>query len=346
MTTEINAAPAGDGASAPASAAAPQGPLNVHAAAGLLADWDDEPEAPAESPDPSNPPTDPETAAAEAPESEETAEQAAPAEEAEPESEPEAEQIVHGNAKTRLRDGTVVAVADLKKAFDELKDLRAKEPELTATQQQLQARAAQLAQQQQLFQQVLPLVLQKAQAAIPAEPDPRLLASDPIAHYEQTVARNNAIAEYRKLEAAQAAHTQQLAKAQEEQFKSYLTEQQRQLADKLPDIRVPEKRAQIYKGFVDTASKYGFSRDEVDNVHDHRLLHMVHELSAKAAKYDQIQAAKPKVQEKAKAAVPVATPQRRVSPDETRNQAREDQIQRLRSRGGRVDDAAALLAEF
>lgn len=346
MTIESNAAPAGDGGSVSAPAAATREPMNVHAAAGLLANWDDEPEAPAAPSEPSNAPTEPETAAAETPASEETAEQAAPAEEAEPEAESEPEQIVHGNAKTRLRDGTVVAVADLKKAFDELKDLRAKEPELSATQQQLQARAAQLAQQQQFFQQVLPVVLEKAKAAIPAEPDPSLLTRDPIAHYEQTVARNNAIAEFRKLEAAQVAHTQQLAKAQEEQFKSYLTEQQRQLADKLPDIRVPEKRAEIYKGFVDTASKFGFSQEEVDSVHDHRLLHMVHVLAGKAAAYDRLQAEKPKVQEKAKAAVPVATPQRRVSPEETRNQVREEQIQRLRARGGRIDDAAAILADF
>lgn len=320
--------------------------MNVSAAAGLLATWDDEPEAPAASAEPSNPPTDPEPAAADNPESEETAEQAAPAEEAEPTPDDGDDDFVHGNSRTRLRDGTVTTVAELKKLADEAREYRAKMPELSAAQQQIQARSAQLAQQQQFFQQVLPIVLQKAQSAIPAEPDPTLLKTDPIAHYEQQVARNNAIAEYRKLEAAQAAHSQQLALAQQEQFKSYIAEQQRQLADKLPDIRVPEKRKEVYRGFVDTASRYGFSQEEVDSVHDHRLLHMVHDLSAKAAAYDKLQAQRPKVVEKAKAAVPVATPQRRVSPDEARGQAREDQFARLRARGGRVEDAASILADM
>jgi hypothetical protein len=144
MENETNVAPAGDNAITPAPVEAPQAPKSLTAdeAGGLLAQWEEKRNPSPETPEP---------AAAEPEAIEESAEKAEPAPEAEPESESEPEQFVNGNAKTRMRDGTAVAVGDLKKDREALQEYRAKMPQLTAYEQQLQQRAAQIAQQQQLF---------------------------------------------------------------------------------------------------------------------------------------------------------------------------------------------------
>jgi hypothetical protein len=353
-TEQTHAAPAGDGE--PTS-------LSVHAAAGLLAGFsDNEPEqAQAESqetveePVSAEPPSEP----GDEPATEETAsEEASPAEEAEPQAETETEaDNVHGNAWTTLRDGRRIRVAEAKKAFGELEELRANLPNIVAqhaqqqAQQIVQQRTAQIAQQEQLFSQVLPAAMQLLQANIPPEPDPALLQSDPIAHYEQTVARNAKLVELQKMQAAAAAHRQQAAQVQQANLNTYLTEQRSRLVEKIPDLAAG-KAKEVYQGFVDTASQYGFTPEEVNQVYDHRLLHMVHDLTSQARELKALKAeqakAKAVAQKKVEAAPPVAPvqqPGRRVSSNEAADRAREDQFQRLRSRGGRLEDAARLLMD-
>src|SRR5688572_7733995 len=107
--------------------AAPQ-PLTLDSALGLLNAQDDKkPEQPARAAQ--EQPLAPEPAAAEPPEADAAPAEAVEAEAPEPDAEPDAEVILHGNQKTRLRDGSVVAVADLKKAYDEAKEYRAKQSE-------------------------------------------------------------------------------------------------------------------------------------------------------------------------------------------------------------------------
>jgi hypothetical protein len=297
-------------------------------------------------------PSEPDVAAAAARGEEETApdEGAEPALEAEPESEPEADKLVHGNAKTRLSDGTVVAVADLKKSLGKLREYEAKLPDLSAYEQRVRAQAAELAQQQQLLQRALPVALETARSNIPPPPDQSLLQTDPIAHYEQMQAHQAGVMRVRQMEAAAAARNQHVARQQQVQFESYLAEQSNQLADKIPDVRDPAKRETIQKGFVDTAGRYGFSAEEVNSVYDHRLLHMVHDLSAKAAAYDKLIAKqgtqKQVAQQKAQNAVPVAAPQRRVTQTETKSEQKQELMKRVRATGGDLREVAAAYAQL
>jgi hypothetical protein len=344
MEPENNAAPEGVSEPTPAPAAAPQD-TSIHAIARLMEAPREKPEAaaaaeeaPVESaPDESAEPT-----------PEEGNEQPAP--EAEPEATPEPEEtFVHGNAKTRLRDGTTVAVSDLKKAFDELKDYRARVPDLSAYEQQMRAAAAQIAQQQQHLQQVLPAAIEAQRSRIPPPPDPSLLQTDPIAHYEQEVEHRKALYKLQELQAAAAAQHQHAAKRQQEQFNSYVAEQKQKLYEKLPDLSSPQRRDEVYKGFIDTANEFGFSKDEVDAVYDHRLLHMVHTLAAERAELRKIKAERAKQTAIVKAktpAVPAATPQRRVSTQESAVANRQELISRVQSNGGNMRDVAAAMQKL
>jgi hypothetical protein len=343
MEEQTQAAPEGVSEPTPAPAAAPQD-TSIHGIARLM-EPREKPEAAAaaeEAPAESAP----EESAEQPPE--EGNEQPAP--EAEPEATPEPEEtFVHGNAKTRMRDGTPVAVADLKKGWDELKEYKAKVPQLSAYEQQLREAAAQVAQQQQHLHRILPGVIETQRSRIPPPPDPSLLQTDPIAHYEQKVAHDNAVSYLQGLEAADAATRQQEAKRQQDQFQSYVAEQKQKLYEKLPDLSNPQRRDEVYKGCVDTANEFGFSKDEVDAVYDHRLLHMVHTLAAERAEFRKLKAERAKQTAIVKAktpAVPAATPQRRVSTQESAVANRQELISRVQSSGGNMRDVAAAMQKL
>jgi hypothetical protein len=267
-----------------------------------------------------------------------------PASEAEPEADPEPEETyVHGNAKTRLRDGTVVSVSDLKKLADEAREFRAKQPELTARQQEIAAQQAQVAQQLQVFEQVIPHALRVAQANIPPEPDPALRETDPIEHYQQSQRRAAAVQEYQRLaqaeqatrQAAQVQHQQQV----QQQQRAYIEAQRAELLDWKPELADPAKAGAFYKDVVVAAAKaVGFTEQDVSNVQDARLIKM----AEKAWKYDQLQAQKPKVAAKAANAVPVKAPGPRPNADASRDTKVQELDQRL-SKTGSLDDAVALL---
>ncbi len=340
MENDSNATPAGD--SAPEA-------MSLHAAAGLLGDWEETPETPVEQTDEN--PSEPAEPTSEA-EPEEAAEEgeipteAEPAEEAEPEPNDADDEYVHGNKKTRLRDGTVTTVAELKKAADEAKEYRAREAQFVTRERELAEQAQRYAQQEQLLKQTLPLAQQVLQAKLPQPPDPKLATEDPIEHYQQMVRYQAEMQDFKQLQAANQARAAQAQHQQVEAQKKYLGEQRQRLLEARPELADPAKVSVFYNDFLKVAADMGFSKAEVDNVHDHRLMHGMMKLSEKARKWDALQAQKPRVAEKAKTAIPVAAPGKRASPQEVDVRAYEERIQRVRSRGGRLEDAAALLADY
>jgi hypothetical protein len=331
MADEQNAAPAGDGEGT--------GALSLDDAVATLngpEEQDQQPKVEAEG-------------EADQPEAqaEETGEEPdSPAEEAEPESEGEPEEeIVHGNAKTRLRDGSVVAVADLKKAFAELQEFRRQGiTDFPAQKQEIEQAKAQVQSQRQIIEEALPQLQHLAQSAIPPAPDDALWEADPIEainqqrRYDQAVARLNQVQATHK---ALVAEQEKAAKLEADRVK---TEHETRLVEARPDLKDPDKRKAFEDAFLKAATAMGFSDDEVKPVYDHRLKAGIVSLVEKAAKWDALQASKPKVVEKTREAPPVKVqqPGRRVAPSERRS-AEVDEMSKRLSKTGSLDDAAALL---
>jgi hypothetical protein len=279
-----------------------------------------------------------------APEAESSDDEApATEEEAEPDAEEEApDEIVHGNAKTRLRDGTVVAVADLKKAFDELQEVKRQSPDIKAAQAEVEKVKAEVQQQKKYLEEVLPHAIGVLERNIPAEPDASLRESDPIEYFMQKDRRDRAIAEFQQIDNARKLAQAEQQKAQQAEFQKFIEKEQTKLLDVKPELKDPAKAKEFYTKFVEIGKKRGFSEEELNNVHDHRVILGWVTDAEKAAKWDALQDAKPKVVEKAKDAIPVQQPGRRVQPAERRGAEVEELSKRL-SRTGSVDDAAALL---
>ncbi|HXK16801.1 MAG TPA: hypothetical protein VNG33_03270 [Polyangiaceae bacterium] len=323
------------------SPAGETGPLTESAAAALLQDWHDEPEEQAPKVDSAR------VRANEAEDAVERTEAELSDSSSEEEGDPDAETVdedsfVHGNAKTRLRDGTAVTVGELKKLADEAKEFKRRESEFTAQRQQIEARAAQNAQQEQLFANTITQAIAALQHALPPEPDPALRESDPIEYFLRKDQREAKLAELNRLDAARNYAAHQARAEQAQNFQARLKTEQSQLYERAPDLADEGKRREFYNNMISTGKAYGFSEDEMNNVHDHRVMLLVKDAIA----YRKLQDGKPKAMEKAKSAkVPVSTPAARASSNEriaTKHKNLFDRARKTRS----VDDVGALLAEL
>jgi hypothetical protein len=328
-------------------AAADPGVLTESAAADLLQDWREE--------------TDQETAPVSSSRIQSNAaEEAKDAAEADPpteaESEVDAEEAdaedttsanesddvyVDGKARTRLRDGTEVTIGELKKSFDEARDFRRQQSEFDARKQELESRTAHYAQQEQNFASTIQQAISALQNTVPPEPDLLLRQNDPIAYAQLKWAREDKLQEIGRLHQAQQSRAEQTQAEQATQFQERLKQEQTRLYERSPELRDEGKRREFFNDLQATARDYGFSKGEIDNIHDHRVMLMVKDAIA----YRKLQAAKPKAAEKGKAAKPVAKPGERASSNAsvaTKHKALFERAQRTRS----IDDVGAVLAEL
>jgi hypothetical protein len=316
--------------------AAPEGaatePFTTSAAAALL-DRDDE----NTSPNPTTPEaTTQETSPAEPEEA--SGEEASPPDEGESNADPET--YVHGNAKTRLRDGREVTVAELKRLAGEAEEFRRRSAEFDAQSRDLQTKQAQLAQQSPFFDQTLKHAIGVLQANIPPEPAPALREQDPIEYFLQKDRRDAKLVELNRLQQAQQANDRKVQAEQAQAQKERLELNQKRLYEMMPELREPAKREQWWGKVSKMGTSLGFTSAEMNRIDDPRVMVM----ADKAAKWDELQANKPKAVAKAANATPVQPPGRRTSPAETQGKAIEGLIQRAKSSGGKMDDIAAIIA--
>ena len=130
------------------------------------------------------------------------------------------------------------------------------------------------------------------------------------------------------------------ARRQEEtkQHEQYVSGERDRLVEKMPELKVPEKAKAFYTDVLAHAEHYGFTREDVDQAYDHRLWPLMRDAIA----YRKLQAAKPKVMEKARNAAPVKPPGRRQAPSEGKAVDESAAWEKLK-RTGEFDDALALL---
>jgi hypothetical protein len=357
MAIDEQAAPAGAVTETPAPATEVadlprplDAPLTGAAAAKLLAEWEpDSPELPLSNP---NTPSEPEAVAAaeepvEAAQPDSEEEEAVPAneEKAEPEPEEPDDKFVHGNARTRLSDGTVTTVGELKKKADLAREYETVKPRLEQYARQLQEQAAQLAQKEQYVAHVLPLAQQAVQTKLPQPPDPKLAAEDPIEHYQQMVRYNDEMAAFQKLQQAEQAR---LAMAQREEavrMQQHLELQKTQLIEEiLPELKKPERLQEFTQDFQKYGTEvYRYTPAELNNVTDARLMLVVNDAIQWRKHLARQAAQKPAVQAKVAQAVPVATPAKREPPKAAEAKA-DELFNRALKTGNRKDLRDALSA--
>lgn len=186
--------------------------------------------------------------------------------------------FIDGNAQTRLRDGRVVKVADLKKSYDEAEQIRQAAPEIQKYAESLQNQAQQIAQQRAELEQIIANIRLPEQA-MAQPPSMELLESDPIAYIQQKEAWEAA----GRMQQYQAMHQQEAKQRQEaersENRKRHLASQAELLAKAAPDLKDPKVATEFQKDYMEVVKAYGFTEREASEVYDHRLLIAMRDLA-------------------------------------------------------------------
>lgn len=291
-------------------------------------------------------------AATETPEGGETVEEADQAEpssdeqetEAAPEASTEDPEFLHGNARTRLRDGSEVTIGELKKAYDEAKEYRVKQAEFDAKRQEFEAKQAQIAAQEQHFTQTINQARAILQANFPPKPDFAALERgelDIITYNEQKARYDNAVEKWHGLNRAEQQKAQESQQRQAAERQQYLARETERLIERVPEFKDPAAR----QAFAQEAAKvgaeaYGMPAGVIENLGETWAVLALKDAIA----YRKLQADKAKVAAKVKDVPPVQVqaPGRRVSPAEKQAATVKNSFDRLRKTGS-FDDALAIL---
>lgn len=353
MENENNAALAGAGAPEPMA-------LDLDAAASALSAMEDN-EAEATTDGKAEPEASKEATEPQGETSEEDTDPDTPEEDSEPDEQSEDDEVIHGNKLVVLRDGTKIRVAELKKLHGLKPELERQQAEIAQRQeqitraaQQFQAQQAQIAQQAQLLQQLGPLMLAKAQAALPPEPNPELINPnspnyDPIRHYEEQQRYQHGVRELQQLQQGIATFNQQKQaeyqqtveqqKAlQKQQYEAWAKTEYETLLTEMPELTDPAKAKTFRENMHRGAKQYGFTEQQLSEVSDRRIFKALADLG----QYHALRSQKAVTEKKVAAAPPVKAPGRRVSEGEQAARARKEMFDRASS--GRLEDVASAIA--
>lgn len=192
-------------------------------------------------------------------------------------------------------------------------------------------------QQSEVYAQLLPAMVQRLQASLPAAPDPALIDVNPSAYLRQKEAYEQALGDLQAAASEQSRMSEQSQVEQQRKLQAYVAENAAKLPELVPEWQDQKTYERDRHKVRDYLSWRGFSDDEINQAYDARLVAM----AADATKWRELQKGKIK---------PVApAPERGLKPTPTSTSAapkvnRDAQAARNRlAKSGRVEDAAAAI---
>lgn len=238
-----------------------------------------------------------------------------------------------------LKDGTQVSLDEVVSGYMKDADYRRKTQELAASRKELETRQAEIAQKAQSFEQQASFAIELLKANLPQEPDISMLRDDPVGYWEQKALYDNRVQQLQQLQAAKQQAEQERQAQSQQQRAQYLTQQRDALLTAMPELKDPKKANEFTTDLVKTIESYGFTKEDLGTVEDHRLFLLAKDAMA----YRKLMASKPKAQAKAKDAPPVQKPGRRASQTGQKARAQKDKMDRLRQTGSLHDGADVIL---
>lgn len=271
-----------------------------------------------------------------------------PDDESQPEDEDEAEpesdsgRFVASNGKVKLPDGTVSTVADLVLGNLRERDYRHKTRELGEQRRAFEETSSAIQASEKLVNEQREYIASLMESLTPQAPDPSMLQTDPVGYMEAKDRHE------RFMQHANYIHQQMgLSKQQaEEKFNGGREEQKKRewglLQEKLPSIKDQAKFKSFVADVESAAMAVGYSPQEIVEFvpYDHRAALILQ----KAAKWDRLQASKPKAVEKVQGRPPVQRSGKQLTPGAKQAQRTNDAVSRLKQTGTVEDAARAYLA--
>lgn len=265
------------------------------------------------------------------------------------EDEPESDQgrFVADNAKVRLSDGSVVTIADLKSGSLRQADYTRKTQEVAEQRKQFETQSSAFQQREAQINQQAELVAELVKAIVPKEPDPSL--ADPSSPNFDIVAYNHQRAQHEAWSRRIAQFDQQRQQTmQAKQAEQSQATQQRAKAEwealtaKMPELLEEARVKSFGEKLIAHGKHYGFTEDELKSIvpRDHRFSVMARD----AIKWRELQASKPKAQQKVEGRPPIQKGGKRLNPSEAKARQASDALTRLGQTGTLNDAVEAYIA--
>ena len=128
---------------------------------------------------------------------------------------------------------------------------------------------------------------------------------------------------------------------QQKQFESYLQEQQKQLASKMPEFSDPAKASNLKASMKNTLNNYGFNDQEINQVYDHRIVMLIND----AMKYRNMKGSKPNLAKKISKPGKVFSSGVKKDKAEINLTKRKEKLSRLKKTGN-IKDATSIFLDM
>lgn len=231
-----------------------------------------------------------------------------------------------------------VTLDELKKGYSRDADYRRKTEELSFEKKQFQSEAEQQRQDYSKrlaeLNQILAFTQQQLNSEINNVDLNKLYEEDPV---EATkVERQIRLKKDKMIEAAQ-----KLQQEQQRQLSSYVQEQQRILAQKMPEFTDAQKASSIKNNLRTFLNSYGFNDSEVGQIYDHRIVMLVND----ALKYRNMKNVKPLSAAQASKPGKFLSSGVKKDSSDINFQKRKEKLGRLK-KSGNVNDAASIFYDI
>lgn len=182
-----------------------------------------------------------------------------------------------------------------------------------AARQQLQQHSQQLIEQGQILAQF-------AQALVGSEPDLQLAQTDLPAYTVQKELHRQRVQALQALMGRTQQAAQQAQQQHQQVFAQFVQREQQALLKAVPDLADPAKLAAFSGRVAKVAQRYGFTAQEMQQAHDHRIYLMLRDLGRLA----DIDAGERNTRKQLKKAPPVKVPEQRAQQGQRRNAGASD----------------------
>ncbi|WP_206075938.1 hypothetical protein [Mesorhizobium sp. Z1-4] len=265
-------------------------------------------------------------------------------EEGEDEDEPETEggRFVASNGRVKLPDGTTATVGDLIQGNLRDRDYRQKTMDLAEQRRTFEEKSSAFQASEKQVNEQREYMVRLLESIAPQPPDPKMMEEDFVGYHQQKDNYERWQAHLHYLSQQAEASKQEVEHKTAEDRKRKETSEWEALQEKLPELRDEAKLKVFAQDIRSAALNAGYSPQEIaEHVpYDHRMALVLR----KAAKWDKLQASKPKAQEKMKGKPPVNKGGKRLSSDAQKARRANDAIHRLKETGTVEDAARAYLA--